>query len=116
MVTRLVDAIFQMLRAGLLNAKAWGCLKLVADWSGGNRCVTVLGCVRGLGNSNNDVFHVLSMRRLILLRRVDPIKGPIFLFQVLLLGVASLPAATPLADQELEAVGVNTNTWLETDA
>ena len=47
---------------------------------------------------------------------VDPVNDAVFLFEVFFLGEASLPAAPPLADQELEAVRIYADALLEENA
>lgn len=48
--------------------------------------------------------------------RVEAVNNTVLLFQILLLGPAALPAAAPVANKELEAVGVDANARLETYA
>lgn len=48
--------------------------------------------------------------------RCNAIYDTIFLFQIFLFSPASLPAAAPVTNKELEAVGVDANARLETYA
>lgn len=47
---------------------------------------------------------------------MDSIENSIFFSQCILLGPASLPAVSPVTNQELEKKRIDFETWLETDA
>lgn len=48
--------------------------------------------------------------------RVNAVNDAVFLFEIFLFSPAALPAAAPVANEELEAVGIDANARLETYA